>query len=128
MKYKTPEDEVDWSCSMLNCEIFHNTDKLRIHLPKWKLLLAAESVDSFNEWVTALMYSSSRVISNHYELREKLGEGMSGVVKKGLCKETGETVAIKIINKESLSPERLIRLQNEAVIMIAVESPQIIST
>jgi len=128
LKYKSPDEEPDWSCSMLNCEISVHAEKLKIHIPRWKLLFAAESQESFDTWVKALMYSANRVLSNHYELKEKIGEGMSGTVKKAICKDTGEEVAVKVVSKQELSPEKLTRLQNEAVIMIAVRSPQIIST
>lgn len=37
-----------------------------------------------------------------YEVQETLGQGKYGVVKKGLHKETGKEVAIKIIKKKDL--------------------------
>lgn len=40
-------------------------------------------------------------IEDYYliETETTLGEGGSGIVKKAICKETGESVAIKIIDK-----------------------------
>ena len=35
----------------------------------------------------------------HYELRETLGQGMSGKVKKGVHRNTGAMVALKIIDR-----------------------------
>ncbi|KAJ4292347.1 hypothetical protein N0V90_009008 [Kalmusia sp. IMI 367209] len=44
---------------------------------------------------------SGRKIINHYEILDELGRGMHGKVKLGRNLETGETVAIKIIDRYS---------------------------
>ncbi|KAJ8906430.1 hypothetical protein NDN08_002923 [Rhodosorus marinus] len=127
-KHKGPDDEPDWSCAMLNCEILVHREKLRMHIPRWKLLFTAETAESFDIWVKALMESSTRELTNYYELLEVIGEGTSGIVRKAKSKCTGDTVAVKIVSKEGLSPERIHRLHCEAAIMLVVRSPQIVST
>lgn len=52
-----------------------------------------------------------------YTLQQDLGEGAFSSVYKGLNNETGETVAIKIINKLNLTPKQLTNIHNEIQIM-----------
>ncbi|KAL9178277.1 hypothetical protein ACHAXT_001705 [Thalassiosira profunda] len=56
-------------------------------------------------------------IADDYDVHEKLGEGAFAVVKKATRKETGETCAIKIVNRSSLNKEVEAALQQEIEIL-----------
>lgn len=57
-----------------------------------------------------------------YKLQQLLGEGAFSSVYKGSNNETGETVAIKIINKLNLTPKQLTNIHNEIQIMNTLEN------
>ena len=60
------------------------------------------------------------------EENEILGKGASAVVRKGIKIDTGETFAIKIINKSSLTEDEKESLHNELKIMGMVDHPNIV--
>ena len=61
-----------------------------------------------------------------YEIKEKIGNGKCGVVKKGINKVTGEEVAIKIMSKNDMSPFDLEQVKNEVEILKIANHPNII--
>lgn len=60
------------------------------------------------------------------EENEILGEGASAVVRKGIKKDTGETFAIKIIDKSAMCQDELESLYNELKIMSIIDHPNIV--
>lgn len=56
-------------------------------------------------------------LPEHYEVQTLLGEGAFSSVYKGLNTKTGETVAIKIINKLNLNLKQLANISNEVHLM-----------
>lgn len=65
-------------------------------------------------------------ITNDYEVKESVGKGGYGEVKKVIHKITGELRAMKIIKKESCDEVYLKSLSNEINIMRQLDHPHII--
>ena len=55
-----------------------------------------------------------------------LGEGASAIVRKGIKRDSGESFAIKIIDKSSLGETELESLYNELKIMSIIDHPNIV--
>ena len=55
-----------------------------------------------------------------------LGEGASAIVRKGIKKDSGETYAIKIIDKSQMGENELESLYNELKIMSIIDHPNIV--
>lgn len=68
------------------------------------------------------------LIEEHYLIEEEdvLGSGTTGVVRKGIKKDNGETYAIKILDKDAMGEEELENLYNELKIMSIVDHPNIV--
>ena len=62
-----------------------------------------------------------------FEIKEILGKGAFSVVKKAVKKETGEEVAIKIIDRIKAGETEQKRLQTEILILEKVRHPNIVS-
>ena len=67
-------------------------------------------------------------IEDFYVIDEEatLGEGANAIVRKGVKKDTGESFAIKIIDKSSLGEQEFESLNNELKIMSIVDHPNIV--
>jgi len=63
-------------------------------------------------------------ITDIYELKEEIGRGEFSYVVRAVHKESGETFAIKVINRDNIDSSRL---ENEIRIMTTVKHPSIIS-
>lgn len=50
-------------------------------------------------------YHKGEKISDFYKIEDELGRGSFAIVKSGVNKKTGERVAIKIIDRQSLEEE-----------------------
>ncbi|KAG9511050.1 Serine/threonine kinase SAD-1 [Fragariocoptes setiger] len=61
-----------------------------------------------------------------YRLDKTLGKGQTGLVKLGIHRVTGQTVAIKIINRTKLSDSVLQKVEREIAIMKLIEHPHIL--
>ena len=55
-----------------------------------------------------------------------LGEGASAIVRKGIKRDSGETYAIKIIDKSQMGENELESLYNELKIMSIIDHPNIV--
>lgn len=66
------------------------------------------------------------VITDSYELCDKLGKGASGIVSKAVFKSTGAIRAVKVIRKKKQSSEALMKLWEEIEIMKTLDHPNII--
>ena len=64
-----------------------------------------------------LVYHKNESISDYYKLEKELGRGSFAIVYKGVHKETGECVAIKIFDKTNLDEDDEIALQSEVDIL-----------
>mmetsp|Transcript_14336 Transcript_14336/g.27473 ORF Transcript_14336/g.27473 Transcript_14336/m.27473 type:complete len:441 (+) Transcript_14336:216-1538(+) len=61
-----------------------------------------------------------------YALGDKLGEGTFGKVRVATHLKTGETFAVKIIEKQGLGPDHIMRLKREVAILKVVKHPCIV--
>jgi len=62
-----------------------------------------------------------------YKIKKDLGEGTFGLVKLGQHVETGELVAIKIMNKASAkTPKQKVSVQREVRLMKLLDHPHIV--
>mmetsp|Transcript_14305 Transcript_14305/g.21416 ORF Transcript_14305/g.21416 Transcript_14305/m.21416 type:complete len:408 (-) Transcript_14305:251-1474(-) len=66
------------------------------------------------------------VFDKMYELGEELGSGAFSVVKAGTNKATGEKVAVKVINRHTISSEDEAALTQEVNIMKSLDHPNIV--
>lgn len=73
-----------------------------------------------------LVESKDQSVRNFYTLVEQIGEGAFGVVYKAIKKDTGETYAIKSIDKSTLSQDELTSLNLEIDIVSQVDHPNIV--
>jgi len=64
-----------------------------------------------------LAYHKNNSFSEFYKLEDELGRGSFAVVHRGVHKDTGERVAIKIFDKTSLDEDDEIALQSEVDIL-----------
>mmetsp|Transcript_53645 Transcript_53645/g.73543 ORF Transcript_53645/g.73543 Transcript_53645/m.73543 type:complete len:82 (+) Transcript_53645:91-336(+) len=73
------------------------------------------------------MVDHSRNLKDDYKVDTKvIGEGSFASVRKGRSKATGEKVAIKIIQKRTMTEEDRIALQTEIEILKQVDHPNIV--
>ena len=70
-----------------------------------------------------LVYHKNESISDFYKVEGELGRGSFAIVHKGVHKETGERVAIKIFDKTSLDEDDEIALQSEVDILSQLDHP-----
>ncbi|XP_031438656.1 NUAK family SNF1-like kinase 1 [Clupea harengus] len=67
-------------------------------------------------------------LKHRYELKETLGRGTYGKVKKAIERHTGRVVAIKSIRKEKIRDEQdMVHIRREIEIMSSLRHPHIIS-
>lgn len=62
-----------------------------------------------------------------YKQGKTLGKGQTGLVKTGIHCQTGETVAIKIINRTKLSQSIINKVEREIAIMKLIEHPNVLA-
>lgn len=72
--------------------------------------------------------SKAESIANFYVFTEVIGEGSSGVVRKAIKKDTGEELAVKSVEKATLSEDEMQVLQLEIEILSHVDHPNIVKT
>ena len=83
--------------------------------------------NEYEQWLINLKKASGYSdLSDLYEIKEKIGNGKCGVVKKGINKVTGEEVAIKIMSKNDMSTFDLEQVKNEVEILKIANHPNII--
>ena len=56
-------------------------------------------------------------VNDYYELKETLGQGKYGIVKRGIHKKTEKDMAIKIVKKKELSVKDLEMLNREIEVL-----------
>jgi len=65
-------------------------------------------------------------LTDFYELKENLGKGKYGLVKRGIHKSTGKEYAVKIVKKKELSLKDLELLKREIEVLKVCQHPNII--
>jgi serine/threonine protein kinase len=61
-----------------------------------------------------------------YDLKENLGQGKYGLVKRGIHKKTSKEVAVKIVKKKELSVKDQELLKREIEVLKICQHPNII--
>lgn len=78
----------------------------------------ADSKEEYNQWLLFIQLATGNYLNNDkYELKEIIGKGKFGLVKKAINKESNELVAVKIISKLALSLEELQLAKQEVEIL-----------
>jgi len=88
--------------------------KLRLHYPK-------------SESAPVQQSNKPKSINDVYSIGDEIGRGGFSIVKKGVNKETKESVAIKIIEKKTTGEEEVALLHREIDIMRKLKHPHIIA-
>lgn len=86
-----------------------------------------ETLEEYNGWIKnlkkAIGYSD---LNDLYEIKEKVGKGRFGLVRRGINKITKEDVAIKIMSKKNMSIFDLEQVKNEIEILKIANHPNIV--
>ena len=86
--------------------------------PNKKRIYYLESREERDQWVDkmkqAMGYSN---LFEFYDLKETLGKGKFGLVKKGIHKKSGKEVAIKIVTKKDLKLKDIELLKREIEVL-----------
>lgn len=111
-------------CLVVLLEIYQNRDKIISLVDRCRCKRKGEEDLSMNLTMRAesmgLTEHKSRSLNSfhmQYTLGDKLGEGAFSTVREGKLNYNGETFAVKIINKQKLTEEESVRLENEIMIM-----------
>lgn len=102
-----------WAFSL----IFSN--KTRIYL--------CDNEDEYKNWISNIKKATGYLNLNEtYTVKEKLGNGKFGIVRLGINKQSGQKVAIKIMQKKNMSKIDLELVKNEIEILKVSQHPNII--
>ena len=95
--------------------------------PNKKRIYYLESREERDSWVDkvkqALGYSN---LFDYYDLKETLGKGKFGLVKKGVHKKSAKEVAVKIVTKKDLKLKDIELLKREIEVLKICQHPNII--
>lgn len=109
--------------------IFNNKSyfAFSLHFSSKKRFYYSDDQNIFNEWLAKLKkVSLYNDLLSLYTVSSVIGEGKFGLIKLGMDKLTGRKVAIKIINKETMSSNDLELVRTEIEIMKICQHPNII--
>jgi tRNA A-37 threonylcarbamoyl transferase component Bud32 len=88
-----------------------------IIFPRKERVFGFKRLEQCNAWLDKLKSSMNyRCIDDYFKLNGAIGKGTYGIVKTGHCKQTGQPVAIKIIEKE-LYEDQIGLVRNELEIL-----------
>ena len=80
-----------------------------------------------DKWVAAIKKCIGYAnLHDFYDLGENLGKGKYGLVKNAIHKETGQKVAVKLVNKKELKLQDLELLKREIEVLKVCQHPNII--
>lgn len=102
--------------------------RIVIHTANEKVLLYAFNMVDFHAWVGALSDSMDWKIQRFYVLGEVLGRGGFARVVRGVHRETGDVVAIKIIEKSDCADDDYTYLQREIDVSMSLSHRNIVQT
>ena len=105
-------------------KMFYN---FSILYPKKARTYYIENENEYNEWLEKLNLAINyKNLLDQYDIKEKAGKGKFGLVKLAKHKETGRTVAIKIMAKKNMSVQDLELAKTEIDILKVSQHPNII--
>jgi len=95
--------------------------------PNKRRIYYLETKEERDQWVEkikkAIGYAN---LHDFYDLKESLGKGKYGLVKKGVHKKSGREVAVKIVKKKELSLKDMELLKREIEVLKICQHPNII--
>ena len=87
--------------------------------------LENNNIISINIWVEKIQAAAALTIESKYELKEVLGQGSFAKVKRAIEKSSGNSVAIKIIDKDIMAENRK-NITTEITILNSISHPNIV--
>eukprot|EP00344_Euplotes_crassus_P008779 CAMPEP_0196995390 /NCGR_PEP_ID=MMETSP1380-20130617/1517_1 /TAXON_ID=5936 /ORGANISM="Euplotes crassus, Strain CT5" /LENGTH=173 /DNA_ID=CAMNT_0042411047 /DNA_START=12 /DNA_END=533 /DNA_ORIENTATION=- len=72
------------------------------------------------------VYHKDEDITDYYKIEDELGAGSFGIVRRGISKDTGEEVAIKIIDRKGLAEDDEVALKTEVQILQGIDHPNVV--
>ena len=95
--------------------------------PSKTRLYFCKNEKEYKEWVEKLKIATGYTnLLEIYDVKHKLGKGKFGLVKLGIDEKTGQKVAIKIMNKNSMDSSDLELVRTEIEILKVCQHPNII--
>eukprot|EP00188_Purpureofilum_apyrenoidigerum_P001688 Plantae.Rhodophyta-Purpureofilum_apyrenoidigerum.ctg19537.p1 GENE.Plantae.Rhodophyta-Purpureofilum_apyrenoidigerum.ctg19537~~Plantae.Rhodophyta-Purpureofilum_apyrenoidigerum.ctg19537.p1 ORF type:complete len:572 (-),score=139.05 Plantae.Rhodophyta-Purpureofilum_apyrenoidigerum.ctg19537:49-1764(-) len=125
-QHKNERSPPIWKIPILGSELITKQEKHKIILPEFKLSLTAMNNEDYRTWLDAIKSASARRVTKYYEVENKIGEGTFGQVMIGRCRQSDETVAVKVVPKKNLRSKDLVRLQTEALVLTTASDDNIV--
>lgn len=98
-----------------------------ILLPNLTKVLLTDTKEECDEWINKIrIVTGYEDLKEIYEMKETLGEGRYGKVKKCIQKTTKREAAVKIVSKKLMKPDQLQQLNTEIEILKLCQHPNII--
>ena len=95
--------------------------------PKKVRYYFVDNEEEYKRWVISIKRATGYVeLTDIYDVKEKLGNGKFGLVRLGINKQTGQKVAIKIMNKKDMNNQDLELVRTEIEILKICQHPYII--
>jgi len=95
--------------------------------PNKRRIYYLETKELRDEWVSKIKQAIGYAnLHDFYDLKESLGKGKYGLVKKGIHKKSGREVAVKIVKKKDLSLKDQELLKREIEVLKVCQHPNII--
>ncbi|OSX74149.1 hypothetical protein BU14_0306s0027 [Porphyra umbilicalis] len=128
--HHSPGSPASWEASVISCPVTAGAreHELVVALPTRQMSFFAETATDFAAWVDALRTASARSLEDYYIVGEVLGEGSFAKVHRGVDRETGEEVAIKIVSKAGYTARELEYVVREVAIMRELDHPNVVTT
>lgn len=119
-----------WQVRVADCpfSVGGRDNELVLHLPQRRISFFAESPTDFSKWTKALETFCSCGVDFFYDIGRLLGEGAFAKVHIAKDKNTGENVAIKVINKRGRDLSEAEFIAREMSIMRSIRHPNIVDT
>jgi len=95
--------------------------------PNKRRIYYLETKEERDKWVEVIKKSIGFAnLHDFYELKESLGKGKYGLVKRGVHKKSAKEVAVKIVKKKELSLKDIELLKREIEVLKICQHPNII--
>ena len=95
--------------------------------PNKRRIYYLETKDERDQWVEKIKQAIGYAnLHDFFELKESLGKGKYGLVKRGIHKKSGREVAVKIVKKKELSLKDIELLKREIEVLKICQHPNII--
>ena len=95
--------------------------------PKKNKSYYLESEEIYNNWIELIKKAINYKEIDEYEIKEKIGIGKYGLVRRGIHKLTRRKVAIKFINKKEMTLQERQLLFTEIEILCCIRHPNVLN-